>query len=309
MKTQQIGRSTLSATRIAYGAWRLDADTGPGGVTPEVEAAGVAAIHAAADAGYTFFDLADIYGGGACETIFGRALRERKGLRDGIVVATKCGIRFPGDPSPAAPYRYDSSAEHILRSVEGSLLRMGIETIDLLMIHRPDYLGDPAEIAAAFETLRAQGKVRAFGVSNFRPSQVTALQKACPMPLVVNQVAIHLALLDPFHDGTLDQCLAEGITPMAWSPLAGGHLLGGGAGANERLAAIRTALEAIARERSEVAGVVALAWLLKHPSHIVPIVGSVRPARIAAAARADNIDLTREEWYRLAEAAFGGRLP
>lgn len=309
MKAQRIGRGKLKATRLAIGAWRLDADRGPDGVTADIEAAGVKAMHAADDAGYTFFDLADIYGGGACERIFGRALKERKGMRDRIVVATKCGIRFPDEPAPGAPYRYDSSAEHIIRQAEGSLGRMGIDTIDLLMIHRPDYLGHPDEIAAAFEKLRAAGKVREFGVSNFLPSQVTALQKACPMPLVVNQVAIHLARLDPLHDGTLDQCLADGITPMAWSPLAGGHLVGAGPSAEERLAEIRAALDAVARERGESPGIIALAWLLKHPAGIVPIVGSTRPDRITQAARADAVDLTREEWYRLMQAAYGGRLP
>ncbi|MCC6355014.1 MAG: aldo/keto reductase [Verrucomicrobiae bacterium] len=309
MKTQKIGRGRLMASRLAVGAWRIDADQGPDGVTADVEAAGIRAMHAADDAGYTFFDLADIYGGGACERIFGRALRERRGMRERIVVATKCGIRFPDDPAPGAPYRYDSSAEHIIRQAEGSLLRMGIDTIDLLMIHRPDFLGDPEEIAGAFERLRAAGKVREFGVSNFAPSQVSALQKACPMPLVVNQVAIHLARLEPFHDGTLDQCLADHITPMAWSPLAGGHLVGGNPAAEERLAAIRAALDGIAAARGESIGVIALAWLLKHPAGIVPIVGSTRPERIAEAARADAVDLSREEWYQLMQAASGGRLP
>lgn len=309
MRTQKIGRGSLEATRLAIGAWRLDADRGPGGVTADIEAAGVRAMHAADDAGYTFFDLADIYGGGACERIFGLALKGRKGMRERIVVATKCGIRFPDDPGPGAPYRYDASAAHIIRQTEGSLERMGIDTIDLLMIHRPDYLGDPGEIADAFDRLRASGKVREFGVSNFLPSQLSALQKACPMPLAVNQVAIHLARLDPFHDGTLDQCLAECITPMAWSPLAGGHLVGAGPAADGRLAAIREALDAVAAARGESLGVIALAWLLKHPAGIVPIVGSTRPGRIAEAARADSVDLTREEWYQLMQAAQGGRLP
>lgn len=309
MRAQKIGRGRLIATRLAIGAWRLDADKGPHGVTADIEAAGVRAMHAADDAGYTFFDLADIYGGGACEKIFGRALRERKGMRERIVVATKCGIRFRDDPGPGAPYRYDSSAPHIIRQCEGSLKRMGIDAIDLLMIHRPDFLGDPAEIAGAFEKLRMAGKVREFGVSNFLPSQLAALQKACPMPLVVNQVAIHLARLDPFHDGTLDQCLAECVTPMAWSPLAGGHLVGDSPSGEARLAAIRGEVDAIAKARGESAGVIALAWLLKHPAGIVPIVGSTRPDRIADAARADSLDLTREEWYRLMQAASGGHLP
>ena len=174
------------------------------------------------EAGYTLFDNADIYCRGEAERILGEVLKEVSGMRDRVVIVTKGGIRPGGDPQPDSPGRYDFSASHLINACEQSLRRLGIETIDLYLLHRPDYLADPEEVAQAFSQLKAAGKVRCFGVSNFRPTLVTALQAACPMPLVAHQVEISLAKLDAFTDGTLDQCLIERITPMAWSPLAAG---------------------------------------------------------------------------------------
>ena len=182
------------------------------------------------------------------------------------------------------------------------------------MLHRPDYLADPEEIGKVFAELKAAGKVGYFGVSNFRPSLVTALQVACPMPLVVHQIEISLAKLDAFTDGTLDQCLIEKITPMAWSPLAAGLI---GAGADRLLPPQKSyqpekfvpTLDTIAKDRGTSRTSVAIAWLLKHPSRIQPIVGSISPERIRDAAKADELDLTREEWYRLLLAARGEPLP
>jgi len=172
----------------------------------------------------------------------------------------------------------------------------------------------PRRWRGAFSQLKAAGKVRYFGVSNFRPTQLTALRAACPMPLVVNQVEISLAKLDAFVDGTLDQCLMEHITPMAWSPLAAG-LLGGGpkmllpSQKGYRPEEFLPAVEAVAKERGVSRTVVSLAWLLKHPSKILPIVGSANPERIREATQADKLELTREEWYRLLIAARGEALP
>jgi predicted oxidoreductase len=314
MKTIALGSSSLAASRLAYGCWRLGGTWDASRVTPDAEAQGRRAVIAAFDAGYTLFDHADIYCDGVAERIFGQVLREVPGMRAQVLIASKCGIRKPGDSSPDAPYRYDFSASYIERACEGSLRRLGLETLDVFQLHRPDYLMDPAEVARAFDQLKSSGKAREFGVSNFRPSQVTALQRACPMPLVVNQVEISLANLAGFEDGTLDQCLAEKITPMAWSPLAGGQI---GDGARQLLPSQESyrpqsflpTLEAIARAQGTSRAVAALAWLLKHPSGIVPIVGSINPERIRDAARAPEVELTREEWYRLLEAARGQRLP
>ncbi len=308
MKTQPLGKSTLRATRLAYGCWRI-AETEEAGRT-----LGRAAVLAAVEAGCTLFDHADIYCGGRAESAFGAVLREVPGMRERILIATKCGIRIPGDPQPDAPFRYDFSADYIISSCEGSLRRLGVETIDLYQLHRPDWLMDPTEVAVAFAKLNQAGKVREFGVSNFRPSQVTLLKQASARQLIVNQVEISLANLACFNDGTLDQCLAERITPLAWSPLAGGKLAGGPRKLlpwqeGYRTDAINAVLDALARERGVSRAVIALAWLLKHPAGIVPIVGSTNPASIRDCFRADDVELTREEWYRLLEAARGERLP
>ena len=304
----------MTGSRLAYGCWRLAGASESGEASPERQEHGRQAVIAAYEAGYTLFDHADLYGHGQAETIFGQALREVPEMRVRILIATKCGIRKPGEPAVAAPYRYDSSAAHIVASCEQSLARLGVERIDLYQLHRPDFLGDPAEIARAFSELRAAGKVREFGVSNFLPAQLAALQRACPMRLLVNQVQISLARLDGFHDGTLDQCLAEKITPMAWSPLGGGSLVSHGAidlrdPDHTRRAQLRDALEAVARAHEVSRTVIALAWLLKHPAGIVPIVGATTPDHIRDAVRADTFELSREEWYRLLEAARGQRLP
>ncbi|HVY72278.1 MAG TPA: aldo/keto reductase [Verrucomicrobiae bacterium] len=314
MKTVALGSSALVSSRLAYGCWRI---AGPGEsaeLTPEREAAGLQAVFAAYDAGYTLFDHADMYSHGLGETIFGKALQQVSGMRDRILIGTKCGILRKGDPTPDSPYRYDSSAAHIIASCEQSLARLGVDHVDIYQLHRPDYLMDPAEVARAFSQLKSSGKAREFGVSNFHPSQVIALQKACPMLLIVNQVEISAMHLNTFHDGTLDQCLAEKITPLAWSPLAGGRLAATGPvdmhlPDHTRKLRMRETLDHIAHAREISRPVVALAWLLSHPAGIVPIVGSTNPARIAEMARAGEIELSRDEWYRIMEAGQGHRLP
>lgn len=309
-----LGTSPLKSSRLAYGCWRLAGTWNPAEVKSESEANGIKAVLTAYEAGYTLFDNADIYCHGVAEKIFGAALKQAPGMRERILIATKCGIRFPGEPRTESPHRYDFSEEHIIRSCEDSLRRMGVETIDLYQLHRPDYLANPAEVAAAFTKLKDSGKARYFGVSNFRPSLVTALKTACPGPLIVHQVEISLAKIDCFTDGTLDQCLLDKMTPLAWSPLARGALLDPGkaetAHQNEqRLSRIVAAVDGVAKARGSSRAIVALAWLLKHPSGIIPIIGSTNPVNIREAAKAAEMELTREEWYALLNASRGERLP
>jgi predicted oxidoreductase len=314
MNTVALGSSSLVSSRLAYGCWRI---AGPGEaaeLVPEREAAGLQALFAAYEAGYTLFDHADIYSHGLGESIFGKALRQVSGMRERVLIGTKCGIRRKGEPEPDSPYRYDSSAAHIIASCERSLLRLGVDYVDIYQLHRPDYLMDPAEVAQAFSQLKSAGKAREFGVSNFCPSQVMALQKACPMRLIVNQIEISAMHLNAFNDGALDQCLAEKMTPLAWSPLAGGRLAATGPvdmhlPDHTRKLRMRETLDQIAHAREIPRSTVALAWLLRHPSGIVPIIGSTNPARITEMARADEVELSREEWYRVMEAGHGHRLP
>ena len=304
MEIVHLGGGALVCSRLAFGCWRI-ARTG---ITPKDHATAKRAIFTAIDAGYTLFDHADIYCDSRAESVFGALLQETPKLREGLVIATKCGIRFRDDPTPGAPYRYDLSREHIVASCEQSLKRLRIQTIDLFQLHRPDWLMNPEEVAAAFSELHKAGKVREFGVSNFRPAQLTALQKALPFRLLVNQIEVSLLQLSAFNDGSLDQCLAERITPLAWSPLAGGLLAEGAvdilpAQQLYRPERVLPELGKMALARGTTRTALALAWLLKHPACIVPIIGSTQPERIRAAADATEIQLSREEWYRLFAAA------
>ncbi len=309
MQKIALGDSDLISSRLAYGCWRL----ARAGIEATDAATTRRAVLAAVDAGYTLFDHADIYCNGRAEAAFGQLIHETPALRSRLLVATKCGIRFAGDVDPNSPYRYDSSAQHIVRSVDASLARLRIDCIDLFQLHRPDWLMNAAEVAEAFAKVHRAGKVRAFGVSNFRPSQITLLQQACAQPLLVNQVEISLLQLAPFEDGTLDQCQAQKLTPLAWSPLGAGLLADGAADLlpgqmSYRPAAVVAALDAIAARRGSTRIAVALAWLLTHPCGIVPIIGSSDPARIRAAAAAADLHLSREEWYQLLTAARGTAL-
>lgn len=304
MITQPVGTSPLVTSRLAYGCMRLPSDLDRAR----------AAVLAAYEAGYTLFDHADIYGRGDCERVFGDILRDTASIRrDDLLLATKCGIRFANDP-PGAPHRYDLSEEHVVWSCEQSLKRLRVDTIDIYQLHRPDLLLPPDEVAAAFTALHRAGKVRYFGVSNFPPSLVRCLQSAIEAPLVVQQVEIHLGRLACFEDGTLDQCLERRMTPLAWSPLGGGWLGTGGAVAEdhprrEHLVSIQRAVDAMAASYGISRTALALAWLLKHPAGIIPIVGSCRPDHIRDAASAADVSLSREDWYRLYTAARGASLP
>ncbi len=307
MQSILLGPSSIRVSRLSYGCWRI-AENGEADYAAAREA-----VLAAVDAGFTFFDHADIYCSGHSEIAFGRVLKEVKGLREKLVIATKCGIRKPGEPA-GAPVRYDFSKDYILSSCDASLQRLGVETIDVYQLHRPDWLCDPYEVAHAFSKLRQSGKVKEFGVSNFSASQVAMLQAALPFPIMSNQMEISLTQLAAFTDGTLDQCLAQRMTPMAWSPLGAGLLADG---AHSLLpgqkkyepAHILAALDKMAKEMGVTRASLALAWLLKHPSKIVPIVGSANPARIHSSVNCLTVNLSREHWYTLLEAARGEALP
>ena len=274
-------------------------------MTAEQIDGGKRAVRSAIEAGFTLFDHADIYCGGICESIFGKVMKQSPELRGGLVIASKCGIRLPQDDQP---YRYDSRRGHIIESCRASLQRLQIEQLDLYQIHRPDILTHPDEVAAAFVELSDAGDVREFGVSNFRPSQLAALQTACPMKLRVNQIEFSLLQRTPLHDGTLDQCLAENTTPLAWSPLGGGQL---GHGAGDLLPSQRSytphrvipLLDTMAGKYGASRSQLALAWLLRHPAKVIPIVGTTDPQRIADVIDATAIEISREDWYLLLAAA------
>jgi predicted oxidoreductase len=276
----------------------------------EDRARGKRALHTAVENGYSLFDHADIYGGGECEALFGEFLAESPSIRDEITIATKCGIRLPGDPGPEAPARYDFRHDYIMKCVEGSLGRLGVEQVELFLLHRPDYLMDADEVAQVFDDLHSSGKVANFGVSNFSTTQVDLLRSRLSVPLIVNQVEINIHNISALTNGTLDQCQQLGITPQAWCPVAGvAYPAWGNAFTEDDDHRIRAELDRQTQRYGAEDWQIALAWLLTHPANISPIIGSTTPSRIAAATNALDIDYRRDDWYRLLEARNGQSVP
>ncbi len=290
----RVDLGQISLSRLVYGMWRMgdDADTSPAHVQAKIEAC--------LAQGITSFDQADIYGGYTAEAILGAALRAAPGLRGQMEIVTKCDIVAPvGRHAGARVKHYDTSAAHINASVETSLREMAIETIDLLLVHRPDPLMDHRETGAALDALVAQGKVRAVGVSNFRPWDVRLLQSAMKTPLVTNQIELSLAAHDGFTNGDVAFHQEQGTPVMAWSPLAGGRLL---AQADSRL---RERLAEIGSAHGADWSAVAVAWLLRHPARILPVLGTNSLARIASISDALKVQIDRMTWFELYSLALG----
>lgn len=271
---------------------------------------GMRAVRTAIDEGYTLFDHADIYAQGNGEQLFGEVLQHKPSLRDDILIVGKCGIRLPGEPRPDSPARYDFRAAYIEECVDASLRRLRSGYLDLLLLHRPDYLMRADEVAEAFASLKKSGKVNYFGVSNFPESKLELLQSVLADPLLVHQVEINLHNIDAINGGTLDQCQRLGMTPQAWCPLAGVAYT---AWQNTFTADDDRRLRDELAVQSDKYGVeatqIALAWLLVHPAGISPIIGSTSPARIRDAKRALDVQYSRDDWYRLLEARLGRPVP
>jgi predicted oxidoreductase len=265
-------------------------------------------IHQNLELGIDTFDHADIYGGYTCESLFGEALNLEPSLRPQIKLITKCGIKLPYQRFEGIRLNYyDTSKKHIVESAHQSLANLHTDYIDLLLIHRPDPLLDADEVADAFQTLKQQGKVLNFGVSNFTPFQFQLLQSRLDFPLATNQVEFSLMHMHPAHDGTLDQCQQLRIAPMAWSPLAGGRLLTEDSEQTHRIRGVMHQM------RDELNGAepdqIALAWIMQHPAHVVPVLGSGNIHRIKSACEASTIKLTREQWFMLWAASNGHNVP
>ncbi|MGR5112015.1 aldo/keto reductase [Vibrio jasicida] len=258
--------------------------------------------------GITTVDHADIYGNYECEALFGEALALEKSVRQQIQIVTKCDINLCGDKTPERKINhYDTSAAHIYQSVNNSLERLKVDEIDVLLIHRPDVLMDADEVAEAFTELHKVGKVKHFGVSNFSPRQFELLQSRLGKPLVTNQVEINPLNFEVAHDGTLDQMQALRTRPMAWSCLGGGAIF---TGDSEQAARIRNELEAIREEvGANSIDEVIYAWIRRLPSKPMPIIGSGKIERVQAAVNALDIELTREQWYRVWVASKGHGVP
>ncbi|WP_225987516.1 aldo/keto reductase [Streptomyces spectabilis] len=277
-----------------------------------------AAVEAALDVGMTVFDHADIYRRGKAEAVFGELLARASGLRERIVVQTKCGIRQADGHHPGM---YDLRSQHIIRSVEGSLTRLRTDVIDVLLLHRPDPLADPQDIAKALTSLHGQGLVRRFGVSNMSAAQIEHLQSHLDIPLVANQLEMSLGSRDwveagvlvntpaaaenGFPHGTVEYCVAREIQLQAWGALAQGRYTGGGDSPTAQL------VSDLAERKQTTPETILLWWLQRHPARIAPVIGTSRPDRIRACRDAvgREPELTHEEWYDLWVTARGGPLP
>lgn len=284
----------LTFSRLVYGMWRIgdDADTSPTHVQAKIEAC--------LAQGITTMDQADIYGGYTAEAVLGGALKASPGLRDKLEIVTKCDIVAPaGRHSSARVKYYDTSAAHITASVEASLTDMGTDHVDLLLIHRPDPLIDPDETGPALDALIASGKVRAVGVSNFRPWDFSLLQSSMENNLVTNQIEMSLLATDAFVNGDLAYLQERMVPPMAWSPLGGGRLFDGSK------PELMAALKRIGSEQGVDETAVAVAWLLRHPAAIMPVMGTNALERIARIADALTVEIDRQTWFELYTLAIG----
>ena len=290
----------LSLSRLAYGVWRLSeaADTSAQAVAGRIQAC--------LDQGITTFDHADIYGGYSCEALFGAALRAQPGLKARMEIVTKCDIMLLSDQRPSNRVKhYDTSAAHVQTSVERSLQNIGVDAIDLLLIHRPDPLMDHHALGACLDSLIQSGKVRAAGVSNFMPWDMDLLQSAMKNRLVSNQIEISLMQTRGFVDGQIAHAQRLGVPVMAWSPLGGGRLFGQDAAALR----LRPALQRLASAQGVDETAVAIAWLLHHPARIIPVLGTNDPARIARMQDALRVTLDRQTWFELYSLANGADVP
>lgn len=304
MKTIALGKSGLQVPAIALGCMRL---------TALDEQGAQRYVRTALDLGANFFDHADIYGGGACEELFGKAIA---GIpREKLIIQSKCGI-VPGK-------RYDFSKEYILGAVDGILQRLHVDYLDTLLLHRPDALMDPVEVAEAFATLKAAGKVNHFGVSNQNPYQMALLQKYLPMPIVANQLQLSVTNCTMITQGmevnmatpgavgrdggVLDYCRLHDITIQPWSPFQYGFFEGVFIG-SDKYPELNKKLDEIAEKYGVSATTIAVAWLLRHPANFQPIIGTMNLTRLADCVKACDIQLTRQEWYDIYLSA-GNMLP
>ena len=279
---------------IVAGAWRM-ADWG---FSPQQR---LGWIEQCLDLGITSFDHADIYGGYTVEALFGEALATTPGLRERMQLVSKCGIKLVSAQRPGHAIKsYDTSRAHVVASVEESLRALRTDRLDLLLIHRPDLLTDPDELADTFSRLRADGKVLHFGVSNHTPSQLAMLHRR--LPLVTNQIELSPLQMGALGDGTLDQCTDLGLRPMIWSPLGGGRLFTSDDAQARR---VREVLQALAEQHAVSVATVAYAWILRHPSRPLPIAGSSRVEAMREAVAALDLRLAAEDWYRVWQASMG----
>lgn len=300
---QQIAPNGPEFSRLVYGTWRIFDH--PATATPQQM---VERLHLCLDLGITTIDTAEIYGLYRVEEFLGETLRHDKGLRARLEIVTKCGIYVPCEFHPERKVaHYNATAARIVKSAEKSLRLMGIDHIDLLLVHRPDWLTHADETAEGLNRLLKEGKIRSAGVSNYNVHQFELLNSRMDQPLVTNQIEFSLLHMDPIYDGTADQAQRLRFCPMAWSPLGKGVLMDPANPASARLHA--KTIELSARHDGATLDQLAFAWLLGHPSRSLPIIGTNKVERLRSAAKSAAIRLSREDWYGMWEAAQGNPIP
>lgn len=297
MKQIQLGKSNLKVPAIVVGCMRLT----------ELEESKVACfVEENMELGLNHFDHADIYGGGACEDLFGTVLKEKPSLREKMIIQSKCGI-VPG-------IMYDNSKEHILNSVDASLKRLHTEYLDVLLLHRPDALVEPEEVADAFDQLKASGKVRNFGVSNQNPMQIQLLQKYVKQPIVANQLQLSVTNSNMIRQGlevnmetegaidrdgsVLDFCRFHEITIQTWSPFQYGFFEGVFIG-SEKYKELNEVLDRIAASHEVSKTAIVTAWILRHPANMQMIAGTTKVTRMKEICQGATVNLSRQEWYEI----------
>jgi len=324
VKTYKLANTDLTVSRIAFGTWHIGGDWDKTPPTQEIRDRANTLLTAAYEHGINHIDLADIYTMGKSDEVIGYALKQNPGLREKLVLQEKAGIVVGANPDYGQPGRYDYSFEHLVGVVEGSLKKLGTDYVDLLAFHRPDALVEPEEVARAAEHLHKNGMVRHFGVSNHSPMQIELLKKYLDFPLVVNQLELNLLHSYMISNGilvnqtvahfantesVLEYCRLNDITVQAWSPVAGGQLFAPADDAPENVRTLAKLIADMAEQKGTTKEAIALAWLLRHPAGIQPILGTHKAERIADSVRADDVTLDRVEWYSLLEAARGAPVP
>ncbi|EIE00628.1 oxidoreductase, aldo/keto reductase family protein [Leptospira licerasiae serovar Varillal str. VAR 010] len=286
---------------LVYGCWRLHMD--PKGCNTDRI---LEKIEVCLESGIDTFDHADLYGEYGNEEKFGEVLRSKPSLKEKIKIVTKAGIQLPGPNRPGISIKYyDTSCEYLIHSAENALKKLNVDKIDLFLIHRPDPLMNADEVSTAFNTLKESGKVLYFGVSNFTPSQFSLLQSRLNFPLVTNQVEFHPFYSDPLVNGVFDQAQELRIKPMIWSPTAGGRVF---QPKTEQEIVLYKTLEELAKEKGTTMDAVLFSWYLFHPAQLVPILGTNEIDRIRSAAKTFQVQLEREEWFRILESGTGKRV-
>jgi predicted oxidoreductase len=325
MKILPLQQRNITSSRLVFGCMGLGGGWNQNSITEKDILHAERVIDTALSIGITMFDHADIYTFGKAEKAFGEVLKRRPELREKMVIQSKCGIRFPeGD----IPNRYDFSKDHIIHSTEEILTRLGTEQLDILLLHRPDPLMEPDEVAEAFELLQQSGKVRHFGVSNMNVPQMRLLQSYCSAPLVANQLELNLHKLDwletgvlvnqdagkefNFSDGIIEHCRLENIQIQAWGSLANGIYSGREVeNPTEPYLNTKQLVEEMAKNKETTQEAIVLAWLMRHPAMIQPVIGTANEQRIKncqdATKQAEQ--MSREEWYSLYVASRGQLMP